>query len=68
MNTIIFPFDRVNEGATIAIYGAGEIGEYFLRQLAAVPYCSVSWLVDRKFESEEQQGSLVSLPPDMMDW
>lgn len=68
MNTIIFPFDRVNKGASIAIYGAGEIGEYFLRQLAAVPYCSVSWLVDIKFESEEQQGSLVRLPPDMMDW
>lgn len=41
MNLILFPFDRVIKGANIAIYGAGEIGEYFLRQLAAVPF--VMW-------------------------
>lgn len=68
MNIIMFPFDRVNKGATVAIYGAGEIGEHFLRQLAAMPYCSVAWLVDRQFQLEEKQGQCIKLPPDMMDW
>ncbi|WP_421193228.1 class I SAM-dependent methyltransferase [Aeromonas enteropelogenes] len=68
MNIILFPFDRVEKGATIAIYCAGEISESFLSQLRAVNYCQVAWLVDRKFESREQQGNLVCLPPNLMDW
>lgn len=55
MNPILFPVDRVIKGENIAIYGAGEIGEYFLRQLAAVPFCHVAWLVDRKFKSSGKQ-------------
>jgi SAM-dependent methyltransferase len=68
MNIIMFPFDKVDKGATIAIYGAGEISGSFLSQLSAVNYCQIAWLVDRKFESKEQQGKLVCLPPHMMDW
>ncbi|MFB2904314.1 class I SAM-dependent methyltransferase [Aeromonas jandaei] len=68
MNIIMFPFDKVNKGATIAIYGAGEIGKSFLSQLDAIHYCQIAWLVDRKFKSKEQQGKLVCLPPEMMDW
>ncbi len=68
MNLILFPFDRVIKGASIAIYGAGEIGEYFLRQLAAVPFCHVVWLVDKKFKSLGKQQQLICLPPALMDW
>ncbi|WP_421198044.1 class I SAM-dependent methyltransferase [Aeromonas enteropelogenes] len=68
MNIILFPFDRVEKGATIAIYCAGEISESFLSQLRAVNYCQVAWLVDRKFKSRKQQGNLVCLPPNLMDW
>ncbi|MFQ1712344.1 methyltransferase domain-containing protein [Aeromonas veronii] len=68
MNLIMFPFDRVNKGATIAIYGAGEISKSFLSQLSAINYCQVDWLVDQKFESKGQQGKLICLPPNMMDW
>ncbi|MFQ2222642.1 class I SAM-dependent methyltransferase [Aeromonas enteropelogenes] len=68
MNIIMFPFDKVDKGATIAIYGAGEISKSFLSQLSGINYCQVAWLVDRKFESKEQQGKLVCLPPQMMDW
>ncbi|MGL4525268.1 MAG: class I SAM-dependent methyltransferase, partial [Spirochaetia bacterium] len=68
MNLIMFPFDRVNKGATIAIYGAGEISKSFLNQLSAINYCRVDWLVDQKFESKGQQGKLICLPPNMMDW
>ncbi|HHQ4516321.1 class I SAM-dependent methyltransferase [Aeromonas veronii] len=68
MNLIMFPFDRVNKGATIAIYGAGEISKSFLSQLSAINYCQVDWLVDQKFESKGQQGKLICLSPNMMDW
>lgn len=68
MNVIMFPFDKVNKGATIAIYGAGEISKSFLSQLSAINYCQVAWLVDQKFESKGQQGKLICLPPNMMDW
>ncbi|BBT80996.1 SAM-dependent methyltransferase [Aeromonas sp. YN13HZO-058] len=68
MNIIMFPFDKVDKGATIAIYGAGEISKIFLSQLSAINYCQVAWLVDRKFEKKEQKGKLVCLPPSMMDW
>ncbi|WP_447737821.1 class I SAM-dependent methyltransferase [Aeromonas veronii] len=68
MNLIMFPFDRVNKGASIAIYGAGEISKSFLSQLSAINYCQVDWLVDQKFESKGQQGKLICLPPNIMDW
>lgn len=68
MSLILFPFDRVTKGASIAIYGAGEIGEDFLRQLAAVPYCNVVWLADRKFKAMQIQQQLSCMPPDMMNW
>ncbi|MBS2783748.1 class I SAM-dependent methyltransferase [Aeromonas salmonicida] len=68
MNVIMFPFDRVKKGATVAIYCAGEISESFLNQLSAVNYCQVSWLVDRKFQSKELQENLACLPPNLMDW
>ena len=68
MNIIMFPFDRIDKGTTIAIYGAGDIGERFLSQLAAIPYCRVGWLVDRRFKSKEIKGKSICLPPEMMDW
>ncbi|KUE81670.1 methyltransferase type 11 [Aeromonas schubertii] len=68
MNIMMFPFDRVEKGATIAIYCAGEISANFLSQLSAIKYCNAAWLVDRKFSAIEQQENYVCLPPNMMDW
>lgn len=68
MQTIMFPFDRVKKDANIAIYGGGEIGAFFLRQLAAVPYCQPRWLVDKKFIQPQQQDGCLQLSAQAMDW
>ena len=41
-----FPFDKIPYGSSILIYGAGAVGESYIRQLDYTGYCSVKALVD----------------------
>lgn len=44
---IIFPFDRVEKGEKVIIYGAGNIGRLYIKQLERLHYCNVVLLVDK---------------------
>ena len=44
--TRIFPFDKVNKGEKIVIYGAGKIGDQYARQLAALDFCEIVAFAD----------------------
>lgn len=48
-NTIddIFPFDQVKKGEKIAIYGAGNLGKLYVKQLSMLHYCDVVLWVDK---------------------
>lgn len=43
----LFPFDKVEKGERIAIYGAGAVGMDYVRQLERVSYCEVVLWVDQ---------------------
>lgn len=46
---IIFPFDKVEKGEVIVIYGAGNIGKQYVKQLNMLDYCDVILWVDKNY-------------------
>ena len=42
----IFPFDKVNKGERIVIYGAGRVGAQYAAQLAVLDYCEIAAFAD----------------------
>lgn len=42
----VFPFDKVEKGENIIIYGAGDVGKLYMKQLSKLNYCNVVLWVD----------------------
>lgn len=45
----VFPFDKVSKGERIVLYGAGNIGKEYEKQLSSIDYCKVVLWVDKNF-------------------
>lgn len=45
----VFPFDKVLKGERIVLYGAGNIGKRYEKQLSSINYCKVVLWVDINF-------------------
>ena len=48
MEDYIFPFEKVKRGAKIAIYGAGEVGQAYVKQVVETGFCSLLCVADRQ--------------------
>lgn len=42
----LFPFEEIQQGSTIIVYGAGKVGKAFIGQMKASGYCKVAAWVD----------------------
>lgn len=51
----LFPFQRMEKGKKIALYGAGEVGKVFCLQLITTGYGEVSLWVDERWRIIEKQ-------------
>ena len=60
----IFPFDKVEKGERIVIYGAGRVGEQYARQLAALDYCEIVAFADTYADSEASIDGKRCYAPD----
>lgn len=49
-NRFLFPFDKVSYNRKIILYGAGEMGHVFYKQLEKIKYCHDILWVDRNAE------------------
>ena len=47
MANYLFPFDKIEKGSDIVIYGMGLAGRQYLEQVRTLGYCNVVALVDR---------------------
>lgn len=47
----LFPFEKVPQKSRILIYGAGEVGQAYLKQILLTRYCEVIGFLDRAYES-----------------
>lgn len=50
----LFPFEKIRRGSTIILYGAGNVGKLFIKQIEVSGYCKVSAWVDTLAGSIEQ--------------
>lgn len=46
----LFPYEKLNKGTRIIIYGAGEIGQSYLCQMLMTGYCDVIAMADRNYD------------------
>lgn len=56
MNNYIFPFQKIEKGEDIVLYGAGNVGRCFYKQLITSGYANITLWVDKKFESMQAEG------------
>ena len=47
----LFPYEMVQPGSDILIYGAGTLGQDYLQQMQITHYCNVVGFVDKNYES-----------------
>lgn len=47
----LFPFERIKYGSNILIYGAGDVGCAYLKQVLLTQYCGCSALIDKNAEN-----------------
>ncbi len=45
----MFPFDKIIKGSKIVLYGAGQVGQTFYKQLQKLDYCKVIGWVDMDY-------------------
>ena len=43
----IFPFEYIEQGSNVAIYGLGENGERYIKQIEATGWCNLLFISDR---------------------
>lgn len=61
----LFPFQMIPKGSRIALYGGGQVGKAFFRQIEKSRYCDLAVWVDRK--AKEAEGRRLHAPADT-DW
>lgn len=46
----LFPFEKIDKGSKVIIYGAGEIGQEYYKQIQLTNYCEIVCFADRNAE------------------
>lgn len=70
---VLFPFKDVIPNTKVAIYGAGEIFVGFKKQIEALNYCEIAWVIDKKFNinngvEDHDSDDIVRTSPLNMPW
>lgn len=60
MYEYLFPFEKIQPGVNIVIYGAGKVGEEFFSQIKQTNYCNITAWVDKRF-SEFDDDYLIGI-------
>jgi len=61
--TYLFPYEKVPHGSRIIIYGAGDVGQEYLKQMLLTGYADVVCFLDRAFDKYHSMIIPV-LPPE----
>lgn len=56
MNNYIFPFQKIEKGDGIVLYGAGNVGCCFYKQIITSGYANIVLWIDKKYESMQAKG------------
>lgn len=58
----LFPYEAVESDSAIIVYGAGDVGISYHRQLLANGYCKVVMMVDKRFETLSSDKLTIASP------
>ena len=58
----VFPFQEIEQGSSVIIWGMGEVGQHYLKQVFQTGYCNVEYAVDRDWHSYKDSFIQV-MPP-----
>lgn len=59
----LFPYEKVQPGTKIMLYGAGVVGQCFLQQLQYTKYCQVVCIVDQRYPTIQLIDGVMTIPP-----
>lgn len=59
----VVPYERIERGCRLVLYGAGNVGRSYYRQLASSKYCKVIMWVDKK---GAEAGDDIMLPSEIV--
>lgn len=60
LERFIFPFGDIEKGCRLVIYGAGNVGKQFHKQINCTEYCKVVSWIDRNWKYYQERGYKVS--------
>lgn len=58
---MLFPFELVKHGSKVLIYGAGLLGQSYLKQVKLTNYCDIVGFIDREYE--KYHNSIIPVYP-----
>jgi len=68
-SAVKFPYKAIKKDSRIVIYGAGQIGREYIRQLEETKYCVVALWIDKAFDNKRvmPSDSLLNMSMDSID-
>lgn len=61
----LFPFEKIPQGSHIIIYGAGEVGQWYLSQMRQTEYAEIVAVADKAWEEYPSLGAPLIAPEDI---
>lgn len=62
MNQYMFPYELINKGSKVVLYGAGVIGRSFYKQITKNKFCEIIAWVDRNYENIDIPYAVIKNP------
>lgn len=66
-NKYLFPFELIPACAEIVIYGAGELGQAYFKQIMLTKYCNILGFVDRNYKDYKSLNVPVFSPDEIIN-
>ena len=58
----LFPFEKIPPKSKVLIYGAGELGQLYLKQICITNYCNIVGLLDRNYKCYDDSTTVFFAP------
>ncbi len=63
----LFPFDKIEKGSRIIIYGAGIVGQSYIRNLCKCKYAEICGWVDKNYDKIKNTNIVVESPGILLE-
>ena len=57
VNEFVFPFKRIEKDSRVILYGAGDVGQAYYKQIKQTNYCKVIAWADRRIDVDVDEKS-----------